>query len=66
MEIQFNSPLQKHLADLIWNAESTQKVKDIISVYGVEAEVVFQMIMAEYWDTEMDTDLAEEVITRVK
>ena len=66
MELQLANQLQHHIADLLWKAESKEKVKDIIKVYGRDAEVVFHMIMAHYFDNEMDTDLAEAVIARVK
>ena len=66
MEIAFKTDLQHHIADLLWNAQTTEKVRDVIRVYGKEAEVVFHMIMAHYYDQVDAVDLAQEVIGRVK
>ena len=66
MEIELRTDLQHHIAQLLWDAESTEKVRDIIKVYGKDAEIVFHMIMATYFDGIDDVDLAEEVIERVK
>lgn len=66
MEIQFATELQKHIADLLWEAQGKDGVEAVIKVYGKEAEVVFHMIMATYYDTVNKVDLAQEVIERVK
>ena len=66
MKIEFQSELQHQIADMMWRAQDHKQVKQIIKVYGKDAEVVFYMIMAHYFDNEMDTDLAEEFIERIK
>ena len=66
MEIQFATELQKHIADLLWKAQGKDDVKAVIKVYGKEAEVVFHMIMASFYDDVDAVDLAQEVIERVK
>ena len=66
MNIEFQSELQHQIASMLWKAQDYKQVKKIIQVYGKDAEVVFHMIMAHYFDSIMDTDLAEELIMRVK
>jgi hypothetical protein len=66
MELQLANKLQHHIADLLWNAKTTPEVKEIILKYGKDAQVVFYMMMAAYFDEVDATDLAEEVIARVK
>ena len=66
MELQLANKLQHHIADLLWNAKTTPEVKEIILKYGKDAQVVFYMMMAAYFYQVDATDLAEEVIARVK
>jgi hypothetical protein len=66
MELQLSNQLQHHIADLLWNAKTTPEVKEIILKYGKDAQVVFYMMMAAYFDQVDATDLAEEVIARIK
>lgn len=66
MEFQLKNQLQHHIADLLWKAKDTNAVKDIIKVYGKDAEVVFHMMMASYYDQLDHTDIAEQVLTRIK
>lgn len=64
MEIQFKTELQKHIADLMWEAEDIDKVNEIMKVYGREGRVVYDMIMAEYFDDVEDVELAEDALKK--
>jgi len=64
MEIEFKTKLHNHIADLMWEADDDQKVKDIIKVYGVDGQIVYNMIMAAFFDEVMDTDIAEAVLKK--
>lgn len=66
MEIKFENSLQSHIADLMWDAKDLEMVKKIIAVYGKDAEVVYNMLLAEAFDSFNETDLAEKVIQKVK
>lgn len=65
MQIKFANKLQVHIADLMWNADK-EMVKKILAVYGKEGEVVYNMLLAEAFDSFNETDLAEKVIERIK
>lgn len=65
MEIQFKTKLQKHIADLLWEADDMDKVESIIKVYGRDGRVVYDMIMAEYIDQENETDLAMDALKKI-
>lgn len=66
MEFQLSSPLQHHIADLMWKATDREQVKDIIKVYGKDAVLVLEMMLAAYYDNVDSTDLAQEVISEIK
>ena len=65
MEIKFANSLQSHIADLMWDAKDLEMVKKIITVYGKEAEVVYNMLLAEAFDSFNETDLAEKVLNKI-
>jgi hypothetical protein len=64
MEFELANEIQHHIADLLWEAEDDDTVKDIIREYGVDAYIVFDMMMAAHFDTCMDTDVAESILER--
>lgn len=66
MEIKFNNEIQKHIADLMWNAPNQGRVNDIIKVYGTDAEIVMHMLLASYLDEDMSTDEAEVVLEKIR
>jgi hypothetical protein len=64
MEFELANEIQHHIADLLWEAEDDDTVKAIILKYGVDAHIVFDMMMATHFDTCMDTDVAESILER--
>jgi hypothetical protein len=66
MEIHFKHPYQVTIANLLWNAPDKKAVNNIVGMFGKHGQEVYYMIVAEYLDRVMDTDLAEEVIAKVK
>lgn len=66
MKIVFETKLQTHIADLLWQAQTHDEVKSIFAVYGNEALVVQQMIIAHALDQVDDTEMAEIVIDSIK
>ena len=66
MELQLANKLQHHIADLMWKAKDREQVKDIIKVYGNDAIIVLEMMMAAYFDEVDATDLATPILERIK
>ncbi len=66
MELQLANELQHKIADQLWDAKDYDRVRSIVAWYGVDGVIVFNMMMAAYFDNVDSTDLAEEVINRVK
>lgn len=65
MNIKFKTELQNYIADLLWAAETLEDVNEIISLYGKEAQVVKDMMVAEMWDQHDDTFLAKPILDRI-
>ena len=65
MKLNLQNEEQHMIADLLWSADSGQEVDAIIRKYGHEAEVVYQLMVAEYLDQVEDTDLAEEALSSI-
>ena len=66
MELQLANKNQHRIADLMWKAKSTDEVQGIIKQNGNDAVVVFEMMLAAYFDEQMETDMAEEILERIK
>lgn len=66
MKIEFSNDLQVYVAQLLWEADSMERVEELLSIYGKDAEVAYSMILAETFDSCNETDLAEKVIQKVK
>jgi hypothetical protein len=66
MELQLANKLQHHIADLLWKAPDKNTVKAIISIYGVDAHIVFNMMMAAYYDEVDAVDIAGPELERIK
>lgn len=65
MNIKFKTELQNYIADLLWAAETLEDVNEIISLYGKEAQVVKDMMVAEMWDQHDDTFIAKPILDRI-
>ena len=66
MELQLANQNQHRIANLLWEAKDNKAVSLILREFGHDAHVVYNMMMAAYFDNEMDTDLAQEVLSRIK
>jgi hypothetical protein len=56
MEIRFANPEQAAIADLMWAARDLTEVQAILNVFGVAADIVYNMIIA----ASIDEQVAEE------
>ncbi len=64
------SKQQKALAQTLWDLNSMDEVQDYMNglpkrMRG-QAKTVFELIVAAHFDQVMDTELAEEVLKRLK
>ena len=62
MELQLANPVQHKIADLLWAAESHAEVDKIIRVFGHDARVVYNMMVAATYDEVDSTDVAEQIL----
>lgn len=56
---------QRRLADTLWNKCQTQKDVDaVLAIFGVDARIVYEMMIAHTMDQYMHTDEAMLVLER--
>jgi len=65
MELQLQNKAQHKIADLLWVAQSQQEVNSILRVFGHDAHVVYNMMVAATFDQITDTPDADRVIQRL-
>ena len=65
MDLKLQNEIQLKIADLLWTATDMEKVNYILKVFGKDAEIVYNMMVAEVYDKETDTDLAQEVLKNI-
>ncbi len=66
MELKLQSKIQCKIADLLWEAKSLEEVDKIIRVFGHDARVVYNMMIAATFDQVDDTPDADRVIDRFR
>ena len=66
MELQLSNKNQAMIANLLWVAKDQNEVRHIVAKHGPDAHIVYHMMMAAYFDTMNDTDLAMEVLEKIK
>jgi hypothetical protein len=62
MEIQFKTTEQKRIADLLWSCQSQEEVNVVLRIYGLQAYVVKEMMIAATYDDIEDVALAQQVL----
>lgn len=65
MKIVFKNELQTQIADMIWNAQDPYEIDMVLHLYGHDAQVVYNMILAETFDQFFETDMAEAVLSNI-
>lgn len=65
MELQLQNAAQHKIADLLWVAQSQQEVNSILRVFGHDARVVYEMMVAAAFDEVEHTQDVERVIQRL-
>lgn len=64
MEIRFANQKQVAIADLLWAANTQDEARAVIRVFGKEAEIVYNMIVAAAFDEVNDVSQAQEILER--
>lgn len=64
MEIVFANKRQVEIADLLWAADSQKEVDAVIRVFGHDAIVVQQMMIAAAFDQVEDLDQARNILEK--
>jgi len=62
MELQLQNQTQHEIADLLWAAETQKEVNRILQVFGHDARVVYEMMIAASVDKVEHTPDADEII----
>ncbi len=65
MELRLQNAAQVKIADLLWVAQSQQEVDSILRVFGHDAHVVYNMMLAATYDQVEDTQDADRVTQRI-
>ena len=65
MELKLKNATQVAIADLLWVAQSQEEVAVILKVFGREAEVVYNLMLAETFDQVQETHLAERALVDI-
>ncbi len=66
MELKLQNQDQVKIADLLWNAQSQKEVNMILRVFGHDARVVYEMMIAATYDQITDTPDADRVIDKFR
>ena len=62
MELRLQTAAQVAIADLLWVAQSEEEVAVILKVFGHDARVVYDLMLAASFDQVEETHLAERVL----
>jgi hypothetical protein len=65
MQIKFKTSEQIQIAELLWRCKSQQEVNLVIKMFGIQAQIVKEMMIAASLDDVEETHLAERVLVDV-
>lgn len=66
MNILFENAAQVAIADLLWAAQTQEEVDVVIRVFGPQAVVVQNMLVAAALDEVTEVDQAKEILEALK
>jgi hypothetical protein len=66
MELKLQNPTQVKIADLFWVAQTEEEVNVILKVFGHDAQVVYNMMIAASYDQVDNTPDADRVIQQFR
>ena len=65
MELVLKTVRQQMIADLLWVAQTQEEVNVILKVFGHDARVVYDLMLAASFDQVQETHLAERVLVDI-
>lgn len=65
MELALRTPEQRMIADLLWACRTREEVAVVVKVFGDEAMLVRDLMIAATFDDVEDTRLAERVLVDI-
>lgn len=65
LQLQLQNDRQKRIADLLWQAQDPEMVKLILKTFGHDALVVYHMMIAAFFDSNQETDIAEPLLQEI-
>ena len=65
MELKLQTATQVAIADLLWVAQTEEEVNMILKVFGHDARVVYDLMLAASFDQVQETHLAERVLVDI-
>lgn len=65
MDLILKTPAQAAIADLLWVAQTQEEVAVILKVFGHDARVVYDLMLAASFDEVKETHLAERVLVDI-
>ena len=65
MELKLQNATQIAIADLFWVAQTQEEVNVILKVFGHDARVVYELMLAASFDQVQETHLAERVLVDI-
>ncbi len=66
MDLRLQNAAQTKIADMLWIAQSQKEVDSILRVFGHDARVVYEMMLAANLDQIDDTEDADRVIAKFR
>jgi hypothetical protein len=65
MQIEFKTSEQTQIAELLWRCKSQQEVNLVIKMFGIQAQVVKEMMIATSLDDIEDTQEAQQLLNKI-
>ena len=65
MELSLKNSLQCKIAELLWKAQTQKDVQEIITIFGHDARVVYEMMVAATFDDVSDLTEAQQALTKI-
>jgi len=65
MELNLQNPLQCKIANLLWKAQTQREVQEIIAIFGHDARVVYEMMVAATVDDVDDVGQAQQALAKI-